>query len=146
MISVSGRPTTTKTRMVGLAQHRHRQQLMRDDEEVTSPLPEPDASRFAEAVIASVRDVAAVALEDYDKGLLSESLCKRAIAAALASQKPVLVDPARVADYSKYQGLPSSHRIAPNFAWRPAARMIRLPPFEPMWLASSNATIWAACS
>ena len=89
MISVSGRPTTTKTRMVGLAQHRHRQQLMRVDEEVTSPLPEPDASRFAEAVIASVRDVAAVALEDYDKGLLSESLCKRAIAAARASRSLV---------------------------------------------------------
>jgi D-beta-D-heptose 7-phosphate kinase/D-beta-D-heptose 1-phosphate adenosyltransferase len=104
VIEAYGRPTTTKTRMVGLAQHRHRQQLIRVDDEVTSPLHESDASRFTEAVIASVRDVAAVALEDYDKGLLTESLCRRVIAAAHAAQKPVFVDPARVSDYGKYQG------------------------------------------
>ncbi|MCB9866287.1 MAG: hypothetical protein H6816_06590 [Phycisphaerales bacterium] len=32
VLAVDDRPTTTKTRLVGLAQHRHRQQLMRVDE------------------------------------------------------------------------------------------------------------------
>ncbi len=104
VVSVSGRPTTTKTRMVGLAQHRHRQQLMRVDEEVTRPLSEADASRFADSVVAAVRDVAAVALEDYAKGLLTDSLCQRVIAAARAADKPVFVDPARLTDYNRYRG------------------------------------------
>ena len=41
--TLADRPTTTKTRLVGLAQHRHRQQLMRVDDEVTTPLAKPDA-------------------------------------------------------------------------------------------------------
>ena len=32
LIRSDSRPTTTKTRLVGLAQHRHRQQLLRLDE------------------------------------------------------------------------------------------------------------------
>jgi D-beta-D-heptose 7-phosphate kinase / D-beta-D-heptose 1-phosphate adenosyltransferase len=104
LVSITGRPTTTKTRFVGLAQHRHRQQLMRVDEEVTRPLGDRDAARFSDAVVNAIKDVAAVALEDYDKGLLSEALCQRAIAAARKSGKAVYVDPARIADYSKYRG------------------------------------------
>ena len=104
LLSVAGRPTTTKTRFVGLAQHRHRQQLIRVDDEVTRPLEEAEASRFAETVVTAVRDVAAVALEDYDKGLLTPELCQRVIEAAREAGKPVLVDPARLRDYSKYRG------------------------------------------
>lgn len=113
LLSVSGRPTTTKTRMVGLAQHRHRQQLMRVDDEVTRPLEGPEAARFGDAVVTAVRDVAAVALEDYDKGLLTPALCQRVIEAARAAKKPVFVDPARVSDYSKYRG---STILTPNRA------------------------------
>src|SRR5690606_33167178 len=88
LLSVAGRPTTTKTRFVGLAQHRHRQQLIRVDDEVTRPLEEAEASRFAETVVTAVRDVAAVALEDYDKGLLTPELCQRVIEAAREAGKP----------------------------------------------------------
>jgi D-beta-D-heptose 7-phosphate kinase / D-beta-D-heptose 1-phosphate adenosyltransferase len=104
IIALAGRPTTTKTRFVGLAQHRHRQQLIRVDDEVTRPLPEADAARLAHAAVAAVRDVAAVCLEDYDKGLLTESLCQKVIAAATSAGKPVLVDPARLTDYARYRG------------------------------------------
>jgi len=104
VLSVSGRPTTTKTRFVGLAQHRHRQQLIRVDDEVTAPLTDADAKRFAELVIPAIRDVSAVCLEDYDKGLLTEALCQKVIAAATKAGKPVLVDPARISDYRKYRG------------------------------------------
>lgn len=104
VLAVAGRPTTTKTRYIGLAQHRHRQQLIRVDDEVTHPLAEPEATRFADSVVGAIRDVAAVCLEDYAKGLLTPELCQRVIAAAVKAGKPVLVDPARISDYSKYQG------------------------------------------
>lgn len=104
VIALPDRPTTTKTRFVGLAQHRHRQQLLRVDDEVVRPLAATDAKRLAELAVAAVRDVAAVCLEDYDKGLLSESLCQRLIAAAHKAGKPVLIDPARLSDYGKYHG------------------------------------------
>ncbi|GMU20708.1 MAG: bifunctional protein HldE [Phycisphaerae bacterium] len=104
LVALHDRPTTTKTRLVGLAQHRHRQQLMRVDEEITRPFDGPEAQRFADLAVAAVRDVAAVCLEDYDKGLLTEGLCQRIIQAAAKSGKPVLVDPARISDYGKYRG------------------------------------------
>jgi len=104
IVSIPGRPTTTKTRFIGLAQHRHRQQLIRVDDEETRCLADQDAVRFVEAVVPAIRDVAAVCIEDYDKGLLTEHLCQRVIAAAVAANKPVFVDPARLADYSKYRG------------------------------------------
>lgn len=104
MLALPDRPTTTKTRFVGLAQHRHRQQLMRVDDEVTRPVAGHEADRFADMVIPAVKDVAVVCLEDYDKGLLSETLCRRIIEAARKAGKPVLVDPARLSDYGKYAG------------------------------------------
>jgi len=104
ILSVTDRSTTTKTRFIGLAQHRHRQQIIRVDEEITTPLGEVDARRLEKTVIAAIPDVAAVCLEDYDKGLLTESLCQNVIQAAVKMGKPVLVDPARLPDYSKYRG------------------------------------------
>jgi len=104
LMALVDRPTTTKTRFVGLAQHRHRQQLMRVDEEVTRPIDGPEAGRFADMAVAAIKDVAVVCLEDYDKGLLTKSLCRRIIEAAQKAGKPVLVDPARLNDYSKYAG------------------------------------------
>lgn len=104
VLALPDRPTTAKTRFVGLAQHRHRQQLMRVDEEVTRPVSGPEAERFADMAVAAIKDVCVVCLEDYDKGLLTESLCQRIIEAARAAGKPVLVDPARLNDYRKYDG------------------------------------------
>ena len=111
VISIAHRPTTTKTRFIGLAQHRHRQQLMRVDEEVTTPIAGADAKRLTDLALAAVGNVDVVCLEDYDKGLLSETLCQKMIEAARAADVPVLVDPARVNDYSKYRG---STLLTPN--------------------------------
>lgn len=104
VIAIADRPTTTKTRFVGLAQHRHRQQLMRVDDEVTAPIADADMKRLTDLVLASISGVDVVCLEDYDKGLLSEKLCQKVIRAARAAKIPVLVDPARLNDYTKYRG------------------------------------------
>lgn len=104
ILSMHDRPTTTKTRFVGLAQHRHRQQLIRVDEEVVRPLSPEDAHRLESLALATITDVAAVCLEDYGKGLLSDKFCQTIIRAATKAGKPVFIDPARLSDYSRYRG------------------------------------------
>jgi D-beta-D-heptose 7-phosphate kinase/D-beta-D-heptose 1-phosphate adenosyltransferase len=104
VLSLADRPTTTKTRFVGLAQHRHRQQLIRVDDEVTRPLSETDSERCVETAIRAMKKVSIVCLEDYDKGLLSPALCRKIIDAAVAAGKEILVDPARLRDCGKYRG------------------------------------------
>lgn len=104
VLSLADRPTTTKTRYIGLAQHRHRQQLIRVDDEVTRALTDADSERCADIAIRGVKKASIILLEDYDKGLLSPQLCRRIIDAAIADGKQVLVDPARLHDYRKYKG------------------------------------------
>ena len=102
--TLPGRPTTTKTRLVGLAQHRHRQQLLRVDEEDTSPLPTDTADALAELACTLVAKVDVVCIEDYDKGVVTESLVQAIVAEADKHGRPVLVDPARIEDYRRYRG------------------------------------------
>lgn len=102
--ALTGRPTTTKTRYIGLAQHRHRQQLMRVDEELTTPLSPADADRLGRVAVEAVLNADVVCIEDYDKGLLTTAFCRRLIDAARKAGRPVLVDPARLDSYERYRG------------------------------------------
>ncbi len=104
VLAVMDRPTTTKTRFVGLAQHRHRQQLLRLDDESSEPLAPDDEARLLEIIGRFVPAVDVVCIEDYDKGVVSEALCRQLIRLAGEHAKPVLVDPARIPDYGKYRG------------------------------------------
>jgi D-beta-D-heptose 7-phosphate kinase/D-beta-D-heptose 1-phosphate adenosyltransferase len=105
------RPTTSKTRLVGLAQHRHPQQMLRLDQETTTAVsPEQEAQLLA-YVQKELPTCDALALEDYNKGLLTPTLCQGVIGIARALKKPVLVDPALISDYSKYDG---ASTITPN--------------------------------
>ncbi len=98
------RPTTTKTRMVGLAQHRHRQQLLRVDEEDKSPLAAADRDRIVDAALSGVKQCDVVCIEDYDKGVVTDEVAAAIIKAASGAGKPVLVDPARITSYARYRG------------------------------------------
>jgi len=111
VLAVMDRPTTTKTRFVGLAQHRHRQQLLRLDDESSAPLAPEDEARLLEIVTRFVPAVDVVCLEDYGKGVVSEGLCQHLIRLAAEHAKPVLVDPARIRDYRKYRG---ASALTPN--------------------------------
>lgn len=104
VLSVEDRPTTTKTRFVGLAQHRHRQQLMRVDDESVAPLRDDDRDRIRGLAIDAVASVNAICIEDYEKGLITSELVSALVTEARNSNKPVLVDPGRIADYKKYSG------------------------------------------
>lgn len=104
LIALTDRPTTCKTRIVGLAQHRHRQQLLRIDEEQVGPLAADVCRQLRQAVLASLRqgEFDAVLVEDYSKGVITAELMAELTAVARAAHVPVLVDPASIDDYARY--------------------------------------------
>jgi len=104
LIKVSDRPTVTKERVVGLAQHRHRQQLLRIDDECTEPLKQKQYEKMLELYKGRLASSDIVCLQDYDKAVLPESLCSEMIKLAATAGKKVLIDPAVISDYSKYRG------------------------------------------
>ncbi|HSU66199.1 MAG TPA: D-glycero-beta-D-manno-heptose 1-phosphate adenylyltransferase [Tepidisphaeraceae bacterium] len=102
LVQSAGRPTISKVRLVGLAQHRHPQQMMRLDYEELSAIP-ADVGREVIATLDRVLGEAdMLCIEDYNKGLLTPELCARAIELARARKIPVLIDPAAINDYAKY--------------------------------------------
>jgi len=111
LFKAANRPTISKQRLIGLAQHLHRQQLIRIDRESAEPL----AEELNEAILAAYKDnlpqIDMVCLQDYNKGLLSDSLCRQMIELANQANKKVLVDPCLTSDYSKYIGATA---ITPN--------------------------------
>jgi len=111
LITSPERPTTAKQRLIGLAQHRHQQQLFRMDEESTETLPGKSAERIMQLYQQKLSEVDIICLQDYDKGLLSGGLCERMIQLANKAGKKALVDPAFISDYSKYAG---AALITPN--------------------------------
>jgi D-beta-D-heptose 7-phosphate kinase/D-beta-D-heptose 1-phosphate adenosyltransferase len=111
LIAVSDRPTTTKQRLIGLAQHRHQQQLFRMDSESTEPLTERQYARLVEIFEGKLRQADIICLQDYNKGVLAEAFCKKAIRLAAKARKKVLIDPSPVSNYSKYAG---ATLITPN--------------------------------
>jgi len=104
LVVAPDRPTTRKTRLVGLAQHRHRQQLMRIDAEDSSPVPPAVGAELVRRFDALKGDCRAVCIQDYDKGVVTEAVAQTVIAAAKRRGLPVLVDPARREDYGRYRG------------------------------------------
>ena len=104
LFTVANRPTTAKQRLIGLAQHRHRQQLIRIDEESIEPLSDELNEAILQVYKDNLEQTDIVCLQDYNKGLLSSSVCKQMIQLATQANKKVLIDPSFISDYSKYTG------------------------------------------
>jgi len=104
LVEAPDRPTTTKQRLIGLAQHRHRQQLMRIDQESTDPLPEAICQEVLRKYREALDQADIICLQDYDKGLLSPAVCKEMIRLGKEAGLRILVDPTHNHDYSKYTG------------------------------------------
>lgn len=98
------RPTISKQRLIGLAQHRHRQQLIRIDEESTEPLSDEQYEKILRAYKDRLKQADIVCLQDYNKGLLSPAVCRQMIQLAGKAGKKILIDPCLASDYSKYFG------------------------------------------
>jgi D-beta-D-heptose 7-phosphate kinase/D-beta-D-heptose 1-phosphate adenosyltransferase len=104
LIESNDRPTVSKVRLVGLAQHRHPQQMIRLDFEDPTPVPAELAGQILQRVTADLRSADLVCLEDYNKGVLSPEVCRQVIASAQLARVPVLIDPANINDYTRYAG------------------------------------------
>ena len=88
VLTVAGRPTTSKTRVIARGQ-----QVVRIDEEVDTLLTGPELARVTALMHDALADADALLLEDYNKGLLTPSLIQAAMEAARKRGVPVVVDP-----------------------------------------------------
>ena len=104
VLRLRDRPTTIKTRFVGRAQHRHPQQVLRVDWEDTRPLPRDVEDRLIAKVAAAARTADAIVISDYNKGVLTPRLTQQVIRLGRRHKVPVLIDPIKASDYSKYRG------------------------------------------
>lgn len=88
VLSIHGRPTTLKTRvLVGY------QQVARYDRESEDDVSPADAEGLRARVERLAEDADALVLEDYDKGVLVPGVIEAALDSARRRQIPVVVDP-----------------------------------------------------
>ncbi len=111
LYETADRPTVTKQRLIGLAQHRHKQQLMRIDRESADSVGIELGEEMLRQYREHLPDIDIVCLQDYNKGVLTDLLCQQMIVLAVEAGKKVLVDPTPGHDYAKYSG---ATLITPN--------------------------------
>ncbi|WP_295154931.1 D-glycero-beta-D-manno-heptose-7-phosphate kinase [uncultured Brachyspira sp.] len=83
------RSTITKTRIVAGTQ-----QIVRIDEEDTSPFSSSIVKKIEKAFIDNVDNYNVVIISDYAKGIITRSFAKKIIDICNKKNKPVLIDPA----------------------------------------------------
>ncbi|MFV3129961.1 D-glycero-beta-D-manno-heptose-7-phosphate kinase [Niveispirillum sp. KHB5.9] len=98
LLTVPGRPTTTKTRFIAGGQ-----QLLRADGETDAALGDADATRLLAAVADRLPGTGVLVLSDYGKGVLTADIVAALIDLAKAADVRVLVDP-KGRDYGRYRG------------------------------------------
>jgi rfaE bifunctional protein kinase chain/domain len=99
LMADSGRPTTTKTRVI--AAH---QQVVRVDEEAIHPISTDIADDVLKAVREDLHNAGAIVISDYAKGFLTPPLLDAVIGEARRAGKRVFADP-KGADAARYRGV-----------------------------------------
>ena len=98
VLTIAGRPTTSKTRIVARGQ-----QIVRIDDEVDSLLDGQDLARLTAAAREALADADALLLEDYNKGALSPALILAVMEIARRRGIPIVVDP-KYRQFFEYAG------------------------------------------
>jgi len=88
LIRSSERVTTVKTRVIA-----QQTQMLRIDQEMTSVINANESKLLTEKIISLLPGTGVLIFEDYDKGVLSESVIAEITKAANAAGVPVVVDP-----------------------------------------------------
>lgn len=107
LVTVTGRSTTTKSRVMAAGQH-----IVRFDDECRLDLATEDEERLAARTAECLRNADVCVISDYAKGVLTPKICRTAIGIASAKGIPTVVDP-KGTDYEKYAG---ATVITPNLA------------------------------
>lgn len=104
------RPTTLKTRVV--AQH---QQVVRIDKEKIDHLAEDTLNKIARHIEKAMKEMDAVIIEDYGKGVITPSLLRKIVPLAKRSNKIISVDP-KEEHFRYYRGIsvitPNNHEAS----------------------------------
>ena len=106
VITLSGRPTAVRTRVI--AGHQH---VLRFDSEDLSEIATQDGEKLSSAVMESL-PAEAIVMVDYAKGALSSSFCQQLTKAARQQSTPLFAKP-KAPDFSKYSG---ANVLIPNLA------------------------------
>ncbi len=115
LLVTTDRPTTTKLRVIANGQH-----IVRVDHEQRKQIDGILEERVVAWVHSHIREVDAVIVSDYAKGVISPETCTQIIGAARKVGVPIIVDP-KGTDYAKYAG---ASVITPNI--REAERVVRI--------------------
>ena len=99
------RPTTLKTRII--ANHQH---VLRFDREVKTDISRQTMNKISRAAEEMIADADLILVSDYNKGLITQALMTKLIAAAQKQNKVLIVDP-KGRDFKKYAG---ASLITPN--------------------------------
>jgi len=111
VIADPSRPTTVKERYIGRAQHRHPQQMIRVDYEDKKSVDKEIEKRLLQSALERLDGTGCVLISDYDKGVCTPGLLVPLIREARRRGIPVLADPIRGGDWTKYKG---SSSLTPN--------------------------------
>lgn len=132
------RPTIVKERMLGSVQSANRatQQLLRVDEEDTSPISPRCEQALMKRLGRELDRADGVLISDINKGLLTPKLLRAIIDGANERDIPVVIDPRLSEDFSIYKGataltpnryeteLATGMRLTDREAWRNAAEIL----------------------
>jgi rfaE bifunctional protein kinase chain/domain len=88
LVELAGRATTLKTRIIGQTQH-----IVRVDKENKNYLSTEDAEKLIHLIESLIDTVDGVIIQDYNKGVLTESVIRFSIDSARRKNKLITVDP-----------------------------------------------------
>lgn len=107
LVKDTTRPTTRKTRIMTGQHH-----LVRIDHEIRKNLSSESESKLLAVVEKNLQDVDVVVLEDYAKGILSQSLIEKIVGLTTKHKKFLMVDPHQTKFAEFYKGV---DLIKPNY-------------------------------
>jgi D-beta-D-heptose 7-phosphate kinase/D-beta-D-heptose 1-phosphate adenosyltransferase len=98
IVTISGRPTTSKTRVMARGQ-----QVLRIDEEIDDPVPPRTEEQLLAHLEPAFEEADALLIEDYNKGALTPGVIERVLHLARRRGVPVVVDP-KFRNFFAYKG------------------------------------------
>lgn len=88
LVTVPGRPTTVKTRIVA-----HHQQVVRADREDSRDIAPAVEQALLRKIETALRGCSSLVVSDYQKGVVTRRIMRKVLSLALKRKVPVLVDP-----------------------------------------------------
>lgn len=122
---LEGRPTTVKTRI--MARHQH---VTRIDREDSTDISDAQALRLTKAIEELNPGASAVALEDYNKGVVVPALIRATLSGTRERGIPAVVDPKRL----RFFDFDGASVFKPNSRELEDALGERLSPHDPDWM------------